>query len=195
VSVQVETETPDFDADAPNVQGKKKRRGKAKNVAHERLTKAIRRALGGELRRAREACGLSRVELADQLPSGIGDRTLLSYEHGTREMTFLRFLEICWVLAVDPMSVARAALQRARINLDKQSIHVDLRALSRDESITYRSMVQWARNALNEFPDGTVELEPVVVKHLALSSGCDYHGLVNHLARYIPDEPHTENRP
>lgn len=191
MSVQTETDTRDVDTDTPNA----KRKKKAKNPALDRLNKAIQKAVGEELRRAREARGWSRVELADRLPSGIGDRTVLSYEHGTRELSFLRLLEICWALDVDLTSLVRTALQRARINLDKQAIHVDLRALSRDESVTYRSMVQWARNALNEYPDGTIELEPVVVKHLALSVGCDYHGLINHLARYIPDEPHTEPRP
>lgn len=42
-------------------------------------TRTISRAIGEELRRAREATGWSRGQLVAQLPSGIGDRTLLSY--------------------------------------------------------------------------------------------------------------------
>ena len=48
--------------------------------------KAVSRAMGEELRRAREARGWSRDYLVSRLPSGIGDRTLLSYEHGTRHL-------------------------------------------------------------------------------------------------------------
>jgi len=57
--------------------------------------KAISRALGEELRREREALGWSRAQLVARLPSGIGDRTLLSYEHGTRHSTALWLIEIC----------------------------------------------------------------------------------------------------
>lgn len=160
----------------------------AEDFTSERWNNAISRALGEELRRAREERGLSRVELAAMLPSGIGERTLLSYEHGTRRLTFLRFLEIGWALGVDPLALARQALQRARIQLDKLTLRVDLRALTRDESSTYRSVVQWARNTLNDHPDGVVEVEPVVVRHLAYSVGCDHRGLINHLARFIPDD-------
>jgi ribosome-binding protein aMBF1 (putative translation factor) len=49
----------------------------------EATEKVISRAIGEELRRAREATGWSRLQLVSRLPSGIGDRTLLSYEHGT----------------------------------------------------------------------------------------------------------------
>ena len=162
--------------------------GLAELFLAEKQRRAISRTIGEELRRAREEVGWSRVELADRLPSGVGDRTLLSYEHGTRQLTFLRFLEICWVLGVDPLSLARLALQRARLQLHKMAIRVDLRAMSRDHSDTYRPMLQWARNTLNEHPDGVIELEPIVVKHLALSVGCDYRGLINHLSRFIPDD-------
>jgi len=60
--------------------------------------KVISRALGEELRRAREALGWSRGHLVARLPSGIGERTLLSYEHGTRHLTALRFVELCRAL-------------------------------------------------------------------------------------------------
>ncbi len=109
-------------------------------------------------------------------------------QYGSRQLTFVRFLEICWALGVDPASVVRLALQRSRLQLRKMAIRVDLRALSTDQSDTYRPILPWARNTLNEHPDGVVELDPIVVKHLANSVGCDYLGLVNHLARFIPDD-------
>jgi len=50
--------------------------------------KAISRALGEELRRARDALGLSRAQFVATLPSGIGERTLLAYEPAPRGALF-----------------------------------------------------------------------------------------------------------
>ena len=83
--------------------------------------RAISRALGEELRRTREACGWSRAQLVGMLPSGIGDRTLLSYEHGTRHLTVLRLIELCSALGVAADAVVAHALQRARIHLEGTS--------------------------------------------------------------------------
>jgi len=150
--------------------------------------KTISRAIGDELRRAREACGWSRLQLVARLPSGIGDRTLLSYEHGTRHLSALRLIEICYALGVDMPTLSRRALQRARIHLENLPLQVDLRALMNDGNDTYRPMMQWARNTLNEHPDGVVEVVPVAVRNLALFVGCPYRDLVDYLARFTPDD-------
>jgi transcriptional regulator with XRE-family HTH domain len=148
--------------------------------------RAIARAVGDELREARNGQGWSRVGLVAELPSGIGERTLLSYEHGTRHLTVVRLIEICHVLGVDAPALLRDALQRARIHLENLSIRVDLNALVKDANDRYRPMLQWARNALNEHPSGITEVEPAVVKNLALFVGCDYTALAKYLARFIP---------
>lgn len=150
--------------------------------------KAINRVLGEELRRAREARGWSRMQLVEHLPSRIGDRTLLSYEHGLRRMTVVRFIEICLVMGADPIALQQQALQRARVHLANLTLRIDLRVLVNDHSVTYRPMEQWARNALNEHPDGIVELPPAVVRNLALFVGCGYRDLAKYLARFTPDE-------
>jgi transcriptional regulator with XRE-family HTH domain len=62
--------------------------------------KAFARISGQEIRRAREARGWSRVQLVERLPSGIGDRTLLSYEQGLRQLSVIRFVEISRALGV-----------------------------------------------------------------------------------------------
>lgn len=160
----------------------------AEDVFRVRWNHSVSRALGEELRRAREVKGWSRQQLAARLPSGIGDRTVLSYECGSRHFTMLRFIEICGVLEVDPPELQRRALQRARINLASLTLRVDLRALLSDESATYRPMVQWARNTLNQTPEGIAEIEPVVVKNLALFVGCAYPDLANYLSRFVPDD-------
>jgi transcriptional regulator with XRE-family HTH domain len=150
--------------------------------------KAISRTIGEELRRAREALGWSRVQLVAQLPSGIGDRTLLSYEHGTRHLTVLRFIEICRELGVAPSTLLNQALQRARIHLSNLVLRIDLRFMLNDRSDKFRPMHQWARNKLNENPDGVVELLPSSVRELATFVGCRYEELAGWLARFLPED-------
>jgi transcriptional regulator with XRE-family HTH domain len=154
----------------------------------EATDRAISRAIGEELRRAREANGWSRGHLVAQLPSGIGERTLLSYEHGTRHLTVLRFVELCRTLGVAAPTLLNHALQRARIHLQNLVLQIDLRFLLNDKSDKFRPMHQWARNKLNENPDGVVELPPSSVRELATFVGCPYHDLATYLARFIPEE-------
>jgi hypothetical protein len=122
-----------------------------------------------------------------RLPSGIGDRTLLSYEHGTRHLTVLRFIEICRALSVAAPTLLNQALQRARIHLQNLVLQIDLRHLLNDRNERFRSMHQWARNKLTENPDGVVELPPSSVRELATFVGCTYHELADYLARFIPE--------
>jgi transcriptional regulator with XRE-family HTH domain len=149
--------------------------------------KAISRAIGEELRRTRESRGWSRVQLVARLPSGIGDRTLLSYEHGTRHLTTLRLIELCRALDVSAPTLLNQALQRARINLQHLTLQVNLPYLLNDCSDKFRPMHQWARNKLNENPEGIIELLPSSVRELAAFVGCTYVDLANHLAKFIPD--------
>lgn len=152
----------------------------------------VGKAVGEELRRAREARGWTRLQLVEMLPSGIGDRTLLSYEHGTRQMTLSRFAELSWALAVDPPTMFARGLQRARVHVENLLLEVDLRALMCDERPTFRPLKQWARNVLNDHPDGVVFVEPAVVRHLASFIGCGNRELAEYFARFTPDVPEDE---
>ena len=156
--------------------------------------KALSRAIGDELRRAREATGWSRLQLVSRLPSGIGDRTLLSYEHGTRHLTVLRFLELCRAMGFAGPTLLTQALQRARLELANLVLRVDLWALLNDKSDTYRPMVQWAKNKLNKHPDGVVELPPSSVAELADFAGYLYEDLVKYLAKFIPETVEAKAR-
>jgi transcriptional regulator with XRE-family HTH domain len=148
---------------------------------------AITRAVGEELRRAREARGMSRLQFVALLPSGICERSVLAYEHGLRQLTLLRLAELSWALDVDPTTVFARGLQRARILVDHLPLAVDLRALLDDQCPKFRPLAPWARNSLNDHPDGVAEVEPAVVRHLASFIGCDHSELADHLARFIPD--------
>ncbi len=151
------------------------------------VRKFVSKAIGDELRRARERQDWSRAQFVERLPSGIGERTVLSYEHGVRELAVLRLLELCASLNADPFSVLSFALQRAKVLLDNMDLHVDLRALLDNQNPTYRAMHQWARNKLNRHPDGVAKLAPSGVEELADFIGCARDELASYLARFIPD--------
>jgi transcriptional regulator with XRE-family HTH domain len=155
--------------------------------------KVLSRAIGEELRRAREAKGWSRGQLVARLPSGIGDRTVLSYEHGTRHLTVLRFLELSRALGIQAPTVLTQALQRARLELANLVLQVDLRALISDGSGKFRPLRQWAKNKLNKYPDDVVEVLPSSVEELADFVGYTYQELAQYLARFVPDTDPTDD--
>jgi transcriptional regulator with XRE-family HTH domain len=150
------------------------------------LDKAISRAIGEELRRAREANEWTRAQLVARLPSGIGDRTLLSYEHGTRHLTALRLIELCQVLEVGAPRLLGLALQRARARLENLTLWVDLRALLDHNTTEFRPVKVWAHRILAEHPDGVVEVAPAAVETLAIMIGCPRGDLAAYLGRFVP---------
>jgi transcriptional regulator with XRE-family HTH domain len=168
--------------------------GRHLGVPGELVDKTITKAVGEELRRVREARGWSRAEFVKVLPSGVGERTLLAYEHGLRQLTLLRLIELSWALEVDALTVLARGLQRARVLVENLTLEVDLHALVRSTNGTFRPMVQWARNTLNEHPDGVVEVEPAVVRNLALFIGHPQRDLANYLARFTPEDSNTDEQ-
>jgi transcriptional regulator with XRE-family HTH domain len=154
--------------------------------------KAVAKALGEELRRAREKNEWSRAEMVRLLPSGIGDRTLLAYEHGLRQLTVIRLLELTGALGVGAPIVLAQAMQRASIHLENLSIRVDLRALLQDNNMTFRPMFQWAKNRLNDVSDGVVEVTPPAVRDLAAFIGKPVRELARYLAQFMPDPTRDE---
>lgn len=157
------------------------------NLHTEVTDAALAKALGEELRRVREAAGWSRAQLVARLPSGIGERTLLSYEHGTRQVSVSRLVEICEGLGVSAPRLLSYALQRARTQLMSLPLQIDLYQLMEDESPKFRSMSQWARNRLKETPSGIAELAPSVVRELATLLGYLCDDLTAYLSGFTPE--------
>lgn len=153
----------------------------------EATSTAIALALGDELRRTREAKGWSRAQFVAQLPSKIGDRTLLAYEHGLRQLTVLRLIELSEGLGVGASIILSQALQRARISLENQVLRIDLHQLLQDNNNTFRPIFPWARNRLNEARDGIVELTPAAVKELAVFLGRTHLELAKYLGQFTPE--------
>lgn len=162
------------------------------DVHEEASAQVISLALGQALRHSREARGWSRAELVARLPSGIGERTLLSYEHGTRHLTMLRFLEICEVLGVASPELLHQTLQIAQIHLQNLVLRIDLRDLQDDQSDRFRPMSYWARNKLADNPEGVAEIAPGGVLELATLLGCSHRDLANYLARFAPKDLGSE---
>ena len=86
-------------------------------------------------------------KVRERLPSGIGDRTLLAYEHGIRHLTAVRLIELSEELRVDaPTSWVRHfsgltlhTLRRASTCANSQNHHARIRPLH-----------QWAKNRMND---------------------------------------------
>lgn len=150
--------------------------------------KAIARAVGTELRLAREERGWTRIHLVTQLPSGIGDRTVLSYEHGTRHLTILRFIELCHTIGVSATELLSRAFQRARIHLQHLVLEVDLVALLADDAPGLVTLQQWANHKLLRQQSRIAEQTPGAVSELADVLGCSKHELTDYLAKFLPDE-------
>lgn len=155
--------------------------------------RAIARAIGEELRRTREFKGWSRAHLVSQLPSGIGDRTLLSYEHGTRHLTVLRFVEVCRALSVEPPVVLGQALQRARIHLDNLTMRIDIQRLLAHNDHNFIRIKMWAHNSLADRDEAVVELTPSAVTALATFMGCTNEELSEFLTQFTPDASNAKD--
>lgn len=149
--------------------------------------RAFARILGQEIRRAREARGWTRAQLVERLPSGIGDRTLLSYEHGIRFLTVVRFVEICRALGVAASELLHRAMEKAR-DLRAFSLRVNLRAVLRDKQDEFEPVRMWARNRLKDNPNTEVLLAPVTVREMAAVLGFSHGALAAYLAEFTTED-------
>jgi transcriptional regulator with XRE-family HTH domain len=84
--------------------------------------RAFAKAVGEQLQRAREARGWSRVHMVQRMPSGVGERTLLAYEHGLRQLTLLRLAELAHMLEIDAPTVYARGLQQTQLYLKKPDL-------------------------------------------------------------------------
>lgn len=148
----------------------------------------IVRDVGTELRHAREERGWSRVQLVARMPSGISDRTILSYENGTRNFTVLRLIEQCDALGISVAGLITLGFQRARVRLENLDLLVDLPALLDDDTVKFRPIHPWARNKLRRQGTRVATVAPSVVDELADFIWRDRKDLASHLAKFIPDE-------
>jgi transcriptional regulator with XRE-family HTH domain len=158
--------------------------GRLMDEVHDEL---VARALGEELRRARESRGWTRGELAARMTSEIQPRTLASYEHGSRQCAVVRLVEICHALRVPAPELLGMALQRAGINLENISLQVDLHALLRDDRAELTQLRAWANRRLAHEPDSHVALlKWAAVQEMVIFLDYSRSQLVSYLAMFTP---------
>ena len=148
----------------------------------------ITRAVGAEIKRARQSVGLSRAELAERLPSEIHTRTLAAYEQGVRQFTVSRLVELCQTLGVAAPTVLGLALQRADIYLNR-SVRVDLRAILQDSRESLAPLRRWAEKRLRSNPGGStvIHLEPGTIQEMAILLDFSCADLMKYLSSFAPD--------
>lgn len=73
---------------------------------------AALRAVGAELAAARRRLGLHVKDLEATLDPPMAYRTILTYEHGTRQWPLDRFIQLCHALGIHPVELLDRALRR-----------------------------------------------------------------------------------
>jgi transcriptional regulator with XRE-family HTH domain len=148
----------------------------------------ITRAIGEELRRARNRVGWTRAELVERLHSDLRVHTYATYENGTRRCTVARFVEICSALEVPAPDILELAMQRAEINLRTIGLQVDLRALLEDKQAELKPLRRWATNRLRANIDrsGVARLTTAVLQEMAVCLDLTRSQLVRYLVRFTP---------
>jgi transcriptional regulator with XRE-family HTH domain len=149
---------------------------------------AVMRAVGAELRWARENIPWTRSELVSRLPSEIHVQTLATYERGTRQLSLGRFVEICQTMGISAPEVLGAALQRAEIGLQASGVRVDLHAVLSDKRTDLGTLRRWARNRVESDPQGSgiAHLDWALVQEMATVFGIDRSEFVKLLATFTP---------
>lgn len=147
----------------------------------------ITQMLGDELRKAREAAGLTRAQLIERMPSTIHPQTLATYENGIRQCTVVRLEEVCNALRIEAPELLAVALQRARTEPFTRTLRIDLPALLRDRTSTFALVRTWAENFRAD-SDGsdTARLEPAAVRALAFVVGVPQLDLIEYLMTFTP---------
>lgn len=139
-------------------------------------------AVGKELRLAREAAGLTRPELVDELPFTVSVATLANYESGKRAVSYRRLLEFSRVTRVDAWDILRRAIERVEA-IQSLLVEVDLQVIAYDDDPRFVLLQRWAKTRLEVAPTGTtiVRLHHSVLREFATMLDISAGVLVKHL--------------
>lgn len=146
--------------------------------------------VGRALRQAREARGWTRQQLVERLPCGIGDRTLLSYEHGIRFLSVVRFGEICRALGVPGSEILRRAEDAAK-DLTQRTLTVNLRTVSKAGDAP-SGVAEWAWRRVLAGDGPFLRLEPATLREMAATLDLTHDELAAYLAAHSVDEERGE---
>lgn len=141
-------------------------------------------ATGFELRAVREDLGWSRDYVAQRLPDQLGERTILSYEHGTRVMSLTRFVEYSQTLDVDPPALLSFALGRIG-SVTAFTLRVYTEDIALDLTPEFDKAQSWARRRACQYPnEAVVDLNPTAVRELAVVFEYDFVELSRYFYRF-----------
>jgi transcriptional regulator with XRE-family HTH domain len=158
------------------------------------IDRAIIRAIGDELRRARTSAGWSRPELIKRMKTQIPVNTYACYEQGIRQCSIPRLIEICRALEVGPPDLIGLALQRLQLDLDKSDVRIDLCKIIHDDREALEPLRQWARNRIevnartaDSNESTVVRLQWAVVTEMAVFCGVSQSQLFGYIREFTPE--------
>jgi transcriptional regulator with XRE-family HTH domain len=155
-------------------------------VSDEVTDEAVNKALGAELRAARDGLGLTRAAAVQGVSSGISAQTLANYEAGIRPMTLPRLVEICEALGVSAASLVVLALRRAGIEPDPHACVVDLSAVLA-QTVGRPPLARWAEKHLENAPSTSIiELRGPAIREMAVLLDIPLIQLVQQLRSFAP---------
>jgi transcriptional regulator with XRE-family HTH domain len=149
------------------------------------------RVLGDEIRRLRKRRGWTRKDLNDRLQSDISLQTLATYELGTRQVSVVRFVEICRALEELPHELLARVHERVFSDATLGRIRVDLRKVVHDRAPELLPLRRWAagRLAAQTGPQATeVRLDIAALEQMAELCGMETLELISRL-RHIGAAP------
>lgn len=143
----------------------------------------INAAVGAEVRRAREAAGLTRPELVALLPFKIAVPTLLNWELGHRAISYARLIEVGRTLHSSAPTLLCRAIERIE-SIDSLIVELDLRPLCDDANPQFGLLRVWAENKLATMDDGSyfARIHHTVIRELAVLLRVRLTDLVKHLS-------------
>lgn len=141
-------------------------------------------ALGTEVRRAREAAGLTRPELVAQLPFKIAVATLLNWELGHRSISYARLVEVGRTLNSSAPELLRRAIERIE-SIESLWVELDLRPLCDDANPRFGLLRTWAEHKLATIDDDArsiVRIHHSVIREMAVLLRVHLADLVRYLS-------------
>ena len=151
-------------------------------------------AIGHQLRRARQAAGLTRAQVGARIGSGIHPQTLAAYERGVRQCTGVRLIEICIAMGVPAPDIIQWAMQTVQADLPTVGIEVDLRVIIRAKEEIPAPMWTWARTQLGDDPETDIaHLSWAVIQELTELWQIEQSALVRLLLEFTP-QPQAQRR-
>jgi transcriptional regulator with XRE-family HTH domain len=144
------------------------------------------RVLGDEIRRLRKQRGWTRKDLNERLQSDISLQTLATYELGTRQVSVVRFVEICLALDALPHDLLARVHERVFTHAPVGRIRIDLRKVVRDRAPELLPLRRWAAGKLagEQAPQGgEVHLDISALERMAELCGMETLDLIARLRR------------